>query len=67
VGDDRTEAQEILGEGVHTAFRKATDAPQAAKIHQLINEMGPLAWGEYVSWLDDALCVMGYSAIAKED
>ena len=43
-----------LGEGIHTAFRKATDDPHAWVAYKQIDEMGA-AWGELLAWLRDGL------------
>lgn len=39
-----------LAEGIHTAFRKATDCPQALPIHRLISEMPDGEWGQVIRW-----------------
>lgn len=33
-----------LGEGLHTAFRKASDSDEANEIHRLIRDMDPGEW-----------------------
>lgn len=43
------ELRSILGEGFHTAFRKATDDPLAFPIHRLIAQLGD---GEFTAVLD---------------
>lgn len=43
------ELRSVLGEGFHTAFRKATDDPLAFPIHRLIAQLGD---GEFTAVLD---------------
>lgn len=45
----------MLGEGFHTAFRKATDAPLAMPIHRLLSELDPDDWGAVLSFVMDGL------------
>jgi hypothetical protein len=66
ISDDDENAM-ILAEGVHTAWRKGTDAPQAMTIHRLIAEMTPEDRGDYVRWLHWALGVSGYKAPGDDD
>lgn len=51
----RDEFVSLLGEGIHTAFRKATDCPQAMPIYRLISEMPNEEWGNVINWLVDGL------------
>ena len=44
-----------LGEGMHTTFRKGTDAPQAMTIHRLIDEMPDEDWHNAVYFVADAM------------
>lgn len=46
------EWRSMLGEGFHTAFRKATDDPLAMPVHRLIDQLGK---GEYRAVLDFVL------------
>jgi hypothetical protein len=51
-----------LGEGFHTAFRKATDCSQAWQIHRLIDNMPPREWRAVIEFVADALApVLGIS------
>ena len=45
----------MLGEGTHTAFRKATDDPLAMPIHRLIEQLGPGEWSEVVTFVADPI------------
>lgn len=49
-----------LGEAFHTAFRKATDCPQAHPIWQLISEMPPKDWEAVLGFV--ALSVDGWGS-----
>lgn len=51
----RDEFSSLLAEGVHTAFRKATDCHQATPIHRLISEMPNEEWGSVIDWVVDGL------------
>lgn len=41
----------LLGEAIHTGFRKGCDAPQAPVIWKAINDMPPKDWGRFLSYL----------------
>lgn len=41
----------LLGEGFHTAFRKAIDGPDAMPIHRMISKMDPQDWSAVISWV----------------
>lgn len=45
----------LLGEGFHTAFRKATDAPLAMPIHRLLSELDSDDWDAVLSFVMDGL------------
>lgn len=45
----------MLGEGFHTAFRKAVDTRQAAAVHRLITEMPPADWAAVVEFVADPI------------
>lgn len=47
----RDEFVEILGEGIHTAFRKATDCEQAHSIWKLIQEMPGKDWESVLNFV----------------
>lgn len=42
-----------LAEGFHTAFRKASDHPNAHKIWVLIRELPPKSWGSVIDFVMD--------------
>ena len=42
---------DYLGEGFHTAFRKASDTPQADKIWHLIRDMDPAEWSSVLDFV----------------
>lgn len=44
-----------LGEGFHTAFRKATDTPRASRIWQLIDEMPDDEWVRCTHFVAEAV------------
>lgn len=44
-----------LGEGFHTAFRKASDCPQAHPIWLLINEMPNKDWNSILTFVAEPL------------
>jgi hypothetical protein len=45
----------FLGEGFHTAWRKAVDCPEAVVIHRLIKDMDPEVWGAVIHYVADPL------------
>ena len=47
--------RELLGEAIHTGFRKGCDADEAVRISRQISEMDPLEWDRYVEWVYAAL------------
>jgi hypothetical protein len=51
----RDELADFLGEGFHTAFRKAADYPEAMHIHRLISKMPPDQWTAVIDFVTDAL------------
>jgi hypothetical protein len=51
----RDELAAHLGEGFHTAFRKAADCSQAMRIHELIDDMPPNQWAAVIDFVTDAL------------
>jgi hypothetical protein len=52
---DRELLTELLGEGFHTAFRKATDCDQAPVIYRLIEEMPEDDWANVLDFVADCL------------
>lgn len=52
---DRDSRVALLAEGMHTAFRKATDCPQAMKIHRLIEEMPEDDWSAVVDFVAESV------------
>lgn len=51
----KEDIKSLLGEGFHTAFRKAVDGHQSAKIHDLITEMPNLEWANVIDFVGDHL------------
>lgn len=47
----RKDFASMLGEGFHTAFRKATDCPQAPTIWQLIHDMPTGSWNAVIEFV----------------
>jgi hypothetical protein len=45
----------VMGENVHTAFRKGSDHPSATVVWKAIQAMPPEEWGRAVSWMCWAL------------
>lgn len=45
------EVREMLGEAIHTGFRKASDHPSAHKIWKLIREMPNEEWSGIADWI----------------
>jgi hypothetical protein len=58
ISTDEETLASALGEGIHTAFRKAIDNPQAMRIHRLINEMPDGDWSQLIDWLIDSFKFM---------
>lgn len=50
---DRDTLRSLLGEGFHTAFRKAVDTATAAQIHRLIAGMPLEHWEAVLSFVAD--------------
>lgn len=50
-----TKISDLLGEAIHTGFRKGCEAPEAIKISRLIDKMDSDDWDHYVSWVFDGL------------
>jgi hypothetical protein len=44
-----------LGEAMHTAFRKATDDPNAWRVWKAIDAMDPDAWADVVEFVADGI------------
>ena len=51
----RDDLADYLGEGIHTAFRKACDCREGVQIHRLIDEMPPDKWANVIDFVVDAL------------
>lgn len=47
--------EEYLAEGIHTAFRKASDSNRSDQIHQLIAKMPPDEWKSIVSFISSGM------------
>ena len=52
--EDWRKIRDLLGEAMHTGFRKGIDNEQAMQIHRLIRDMGE-DWGAYTDWVFYAL------------
>jgi hypothetical protein len=65
--DKRDLAMSLLGESFHTAFRKATGAPQSGVIHRAITDMPEPDWEAVLAFVVDGLDSMGYEIIKKAD
>ncbi len=46
---------ELLGEGFHTAFRKATDCNQAPQIYRLIEDMSEKSWTSVLDFVAEVI------------
>jgi hypothetical protein len=57
--------RDVLGETIHTAFRKGTDAPQSVKIWNAISNMDPEEWVRVLDWILWALGYSGYRLIER--
>lgn len=55
-GDDLRAA---LGEGFHTAFRKAADSAEATVIHRLIGDMQPEEWSAVIDFVTNGVAHCG--------
>jgi hypothetical protein len=62
IDTDMETLRSMLGEGFHTAFRKATECEQAMPIHRLIGEMPDGEWSRVIDWLVDGF---EFSGLAK--
>lgn len=51
----REDLEELLGEGMHAAFRKACDCPEGMQIHHLIDRMPPEHWATVVGFVAEVL------------
>ena len=51
----RADLSSQLAEGFHTAFRKASDHPNAHKIWLLIKELPSREWGNVISFVVDGV------------
>jgi len=52
---DSEDFKELLGEGLHTAFRKASDSYEANKIWHLIMDMPGEEWDRIVQFVAEPL------------
>lgn len=53
--EDKEWFRSYLAEGIHTAFRKASDHPNASKIHALINELPTSEWNMIILTISEAM------------
>lgn len=63
VTDD--EFKSLLGEGFHTAFRKATDDPKSSEIWKLIQDLDPKSWDSVLGFVVWGLGVSGFELVRK--
>ncbi len=50
-----TELRAVLGEAIHTAFRKASDHPDAVRVWRILNRMPEEEWSAILDWIADSL------------
>lgn len=53
--EDKEWFREYLGEGMHTAFRKAGTSDKAQQVHRLITMMSGEEWSSIVDFVADAM------------
>lgn len=56
----------ILGEGIHTAFRKGTDHPESARYWNVINDMPNELWDDVLAYLVWSLDYMNLIEIEEK-
>lgn len=61
---DKETAESVVGEGVHTGFRKAAQGPKASQMWNLIHE-DLQSWSDAVSFFVWGLDVMGLAICEK--
>jgi hypothetical protein len=61
---DDNEAASIIGEGLHTGFRKGSSDPKAADLWNAVHDCGT-AWSDGLSFLIWGLDVMGMALCKK--
>lgn len=54
---NRDDFLSMLGEGFHTAFRKAGDSATATQVHRLIGNLAPEEWSSIVEFVADGFGV----------
>ena len=52
---DYEDYRDYMGEGIHSAFRKASDHKSASLIHQLINDMPDEEWRAIVDFVAEEM------------
>jgi hypothetical protein len=62
----RDDLRSFIGEGVHTAFRKASDSPAAVEIWHLINKMPGDEWASIVAFIADGVIICGVAVDEEE-
>lgn len=62
----QTEWSEILGEGIHTGFRKGSEHPDAHKYWMLIRDMPNELWGDVLEYAVGGLASMKLIEVKKE-
>jgi hypothetical protein len=60
------DAASLIGEGLHTGFRKGTDAPESAGLWQAIDR-SDRAWPEALAFLISGLKSMGYQLCERDE
>jgi hypothetical protein len=55
----KDELASLLGEGFHTAFRKAADSSEAVAIHKQISALPDVEWARIVEFVAHGLIVSG--------
>ena len=61
------EAQEQIGEGVHTGLRKGSDAPSSGPLWRAISDSNDGAWSDALAYCVWGLESMGYRICKQVD
>ncbi len=59
----RDNLRSLLGEGFHTAFRKAVDSKKAVEIHRMISEFDDEEWAQVVEFVAHGLESAGVQTV----
>lgn len=65
--ETRDRIKSLVGEGFHTAFRKAVDNEQAMPIHRLINDMPAKDWDNIIEFVVSGLEFSGVVFLTPPD